>query len=54
VSWKGEARSYWLDPGKPPDDRWENIPDGKAALAEKHKKWREEYEEQKGGGQGKS
>lgn len=49
VSWKGETRPYWLDPGKPPDDRWENTPEGKAALAEaeKHKKWREEYEEQK-------
>lgn len=49
VSWKGETRSYWLDPGKAPDDRWENTPEGKAGLAEaeKHRKWREEDEERK-------
>lgn len=49
VSWKGETRPYWLDPGKEPDDAWEKTPEGKAALAEAetYRKWQAEYEEQK-------
>jgi hypothetical protein len=47
VSWKGETRPYWLDPGQEPDDAWEKTPEGKAALAEaeKRSKWQAEYEE---------
>ena len=47
VSWKGETRPYWLDPGQEPDDAWEKTPEGKAALAEaeKYSKWQAEYEE---------
>jgi hypothetical protein len=47
VSWKGETRPYWLDPGKEPDDAWEKTPEGKAALAEaeKYRKWQAEYDE---------
>jgi hypothetical protein len=46
VSWKGETRPYWLDPGQEPDDAWEKTPEGKAALAEaeKYSKWQAEYE----------
>ncbi len=32
VSWKGETRPYWFDPGKEPDDSWEKSPEGKEAL----------------------
>jgi hypothetical protein len=47
VSWKGEIRPYWLDPGKEPEDAWEKSPEGLAALAEqeKHRKWETEYQE---------
>ena len=49
VSWKGETRPHWLDPGKEPDDAWEKTPEGIAALAEveKRRKWEAEYEIQK-------
>jgi hypothetical protein len=46
VSWKGETRPYWLDPGKEPEDTWEKSPEGAAAIAkaEKHKQWQAEHE----------
>lgn len=28
VSWKGEVRPEWFDPGVPPEGRWENAPEG--------------------------
>jgi Protein of unknown function (DUF4238) len=37
IPWKGEIRQEWFDPGTPPDDRWENTPEGKRA-AEEHTK----------------
>ncbi len=34
VSWKGETRPYWFDPGKEPEDTWEKSEGGKRAMAE--------------------
>ncbi|TAN23971.1 MAG: DUF4238 domain-containing protein [Acidobacteria bacterium] len=33
VSWKGETRPIWFDPGVAPDDAWENTPEAKTAAA---------------------
>jgi hypothetical protein len=47
VSWKGEIRPYWIDPGEEPEDAWEKSPEGLAALAEqeKYRKWEADYQE---------
>lgn len=49
VSWKGEVRPYWSDPGTEPDDAWEKTAEGRAAMAEaeKYRNWQTEYDEQK-------
>jgi hypothetical protein len=49
VSWKGETRPYWFDPGKEPEDTWESSPEGQLALAEqeKYRKRQADYEEWK-------
>jgi hypothetical protein len=49
VSWKGETRPYWFDPGKKPDDCWENTEQGRLALAQEAEcnRWRKESEQQK-------
>jgi hypothetical protein len=38
VSWKGVSKPYWFERGKEPEDRWENTPEGKAAIAEDEKR----------------
>jgi hypothetical protein len=35
VSWKGETRSIWFDPGKEPEDTWEKTDEGKRALEQR-------------------
>jgi len=47
VSWQGEVREEWFDPGIPPEDRWENSPEGRrtAERREKHDELRRGYEE---------
>lgn len=34
ISWRGEVRQEWFDAGTPPEDRWENTPEGKRAAEE--------------------
>jgi hypothetical protein len=47
VSWQGEVREEWFDAGTPPEDRWENSPEGKRAAEqrERHDELRRRYEE---------
>jgi hypothetical protein len=47
ISWKGEVRPEWFDPRTPPEDRWENTPEGKrrAEQQRKYDELRHRYEE---------
>lgn len=45
VSWKGETRPYWFDPGKEPEDTWEKSEEGNRALAERERMMQLEGEE---------
>ena len=38
VSWKGETKPYWFDPGQEPEDSWERSDAGKRVLAEREKR----------------
>ncbi len=35
ISWKGETKPYWFDPGKEPEDTWEKSAEGKRAIEER-------------------
>lgn len=47
VSWKGEVRECWFEPGKLPDDCWENTPAGERAVKQnaKYDELRQRYGE---------
>ena len=35
VSWQGEVRDFWFIGAPPPEDRWENTPEGKGAIEQR-------------------
>lgn len=49
IPWQGEVREEWFDAGTPPEDRWENTPEGKRAAEQKqeHDELRRQFEERR-------
>jgi hypothetical protein len=54
VSWQGEVRDEWFDVRTPPEDRWENSPEGRRAAEQrdKHEELRRLYEESRASNDG--